>query len=219
MPIDKARVSKVLHDSSFFFGFAFWQAWWMVFMRRDDLLVSNTSIDGGLPATLLVGLFTTVGYLVIGLIFRTNRKPQISGHVLGITAILASASSMGIYITRACGSGAFAVSLSYVSLLCFSAGNALLLALWGNFWSKLTFGQVTKSLFSSYLLSFALYFFIRYLPVLFCGIAVSLFPIASVLFLKGDVAQQRTNISYEYDMSEKTFFYKALFFVGILSFT
>jgi DNA-binding CsgD family transcriptional regulator len=181
-------------------GLGFWQAWWMLCMCSSVVLPFNLTAQFPFDVTLMVLLFTTLGYLlIVGLSrFASPFIRRKSAFILAGACSAAGTLSMGILAHG--GGGAWLVALYVLATLLFSIGNALLLIMWGELWSTLASGRVGRYLYVSYACAFALFFVLRALPDIPLVLLTSLLPIASTLILYsalGEPTREPASISFD----------------------
>lgn len=172
------------HSHTYFhlIGFSFWQAWWLLAMNTDVIILQQPPIAPIANPIFAITVFTTVGYLAVALIgmkfgtFSTHRASYIA------VGLCAAFGSIGLSLFPMNGTGVV-VALFYLSSLTFSLGNALLLIMWGELWSTWASGRVGTCLIASYTFAFVLYVAIAVLPGFVASIISCLLPVASVVAL------------------------------------
>jgi DNA-binding CsgD family transcriptional regulator len=100
-----------------------------------------------------------------------------------VTALLASLGSLGLVGYSSLPYPNDMTALFVLATVVFSAGNAMLLIMWGEFWSTLATQHAARYLFAAYAFAFVLYFAVGVLPHLLGGVVTSLFPAVSAALL------------------------------------
>lgn len=177
------------------FGFSFWQAWWVLAMCSDIMLPGRS-----MPATLFnpffcITIMTTVGYVLVVLLSK-RFGPFSSRSIFYVLAGgLASVGSIGLSSFTVVAYPEGASFLFLVSAAVFSAGNALLLIMWGELWSTLASGRVGRYLYASYAFAFVLYFAVMALPPSVASAITCLFPLVSAAILRVSQQEPKRNPS------------------------
>lgn len=163
-------------------GFSFWQAWWMLAMCSDVVLPSRTVNDALFNPFFIVTLLTTTGYGIAALL--SDRVGALSSHK--ISFVLAGGLGMAgsialtsfIWIPWPGGLAIYSLCAAV-----FSAGNALLVIMWGERWATLTTGRVGRCLYLSFAFAFVLYFAVTAMPAALGGFLTGLSPLISSALL------------------------------------
>lgn len=179
---DRGKLTDKLPSALKFIGLGFWQAWWMTAMCSSA--VFPYGIESALPdPRIATTIATDLGYLVIVVASKRIGSISLIRGAIPAAGILFAA---GTFITAT----APLISDPQVALLALitgctgiAAGNALLLALWGEFWSTLATGRVGRHLYLSFLFAFVLFFLTGAMPHTLALICTTAMPIASALIL------------------------------------
>lgn len=143
-------------------GLGFWQAWWMV--------SSTTAVVGGphqhgMGTMRLILFVTLAGYLIL-----TAVSPRLAPYSKKATFFASglccfAGTLLTSIATHWIASPILGSALEPIGIVLFSAGNALLLLMWGERWSTLSAGDVGRQLCMSFAFAFVLYFVIGAIPL------------------------------------------------------
>lgn len=183
------------HISFRLFGFSFWQAWWVLAMCSDIVLPGRVTTETLFNPFFCITVLTTAGYLAAVLLSR--RFGPFSGRRIFyvLAGGLAATGSLGLSSFTIVTYPGGAPLLFLACAVMFSAGNALLLIMWGELWSMLATGRVGRYLYASYAFAFVLYFALLALPHVAASIIASLFPIVSTVILRSSQHEPRRSPS------------------------
>lgn len=172
-----------LGNSYHLLGLAFWQAWWMCAMCTEVVLPRTGVYASVGDAALWVLMLTTLGYLMVVAI--SKRFTVLSSRRLSfwLAGGLAAAGSALLPISLSSMQGGFGFAVFLFAATAVSAGNALLLMMWGELWSSLATSRVGRHLYVSYAFAFVLFVIVWFLPQPLPPITVACFPAISTLIL------------------------------------
>lgn len=151
----------------------------------SDIILPGRSMSATLfNPFFCITILTTASYLLVVVLSR-RFGPFSSRKVFYVLAGgLATVGSLGLSsFTLVSYPGDF-FPLFIACAAVFSAGNALLLIMWGELWSTLATGRVGRYLYASYAFAFVLYFAVIALPHAVASFTTCLFPIVSTVILR-----------------------------------
>lgn len=188
--------------------------------------VNDFSFD---PVIIILG-FSAIGYLLIVVIGKLYAPLSGRAHSFSATVISALIGSLGMaFSSHILLPHTVAVTLFLLSAFFFSLGNALLLIMWGELWSKLATGRAGRHLYISYLFAFVLFFLINSLPLPIAVVIITALPAISAGILKSAQSEPKRKAfvsGHEFEPISKTKILVSIlmlnivwgFFQGILSF-
>lgn len=198
-----------------FIGLGFWQAWWMIAMCSRMLpLHSGTSSE----PLLFVMIATALGYLVVAFLPQGVFPLVGKKRFYGICALMATGGSLGLAAAGMLGDFTGQV-IFIVGAICFSLGNAFLLAMWGEFWSTLAMGRVTRCLMASYVFAFVLYFAIANVPRSIGIVLLAVMPSVSLLVLylsRNEPKREAAQVTYEMESKPTAFIFLPLVLMSVV---
>ncbi|WP_251230199.1 helix-turn-helix transcriptional regulator [Adlercreutzia aquisgranensis] len=177
------------------FGFSFWQAWWILAMCSDIALPQRSHSGTLFNAFFCITILTTMGYLAVVLAGRKFGPFSANPRCFALAGGLGSAGALCLVLFTAFVYSGSLDALFFLGAVLFSAGNALLLIMWGELWSTLATGRVGRYLYASYAFAFVLYFLVTALPQLVGGLVMSAFPVISVLILRSCRTEEKRSPS------------------------
>ncbi|ANE22097.1 hypothetical protein AAY81_01820 [Denitrobacterium detoxificans] len=198
-----------------FIGLGFWQAWWMIAMCSNMLPLHNTEGSGPLAFVMVA---TALGYLAVA--FLPKKIMPLVGNIpcYGVCAFLATGGSLGL-VAAGLLSGTSAYVVFVASVICFSLGNALLLAMWGEFWSTLAMGRVARCLMASYVFAFVLFFAVLSVPNALGAPLLAIMPTASLLVLylsRNEPKREAAQTQFEMESKPSAFIFVPLVLLSIV---
>ena len=198
-----------------FIGLGFWQAWWMTAMCSNTLQLHSS---GSSAPLLIVMVGTALGYLVVAFLPKSVFPLVGRKRYYGICALMATGGSLGLAAAGML--GAFAGQLIFIAgVICFSLGNAFLLAMWGEFWSTLAMGRVTRCLIASYAFAFVLYFAIAGAPFPIGIPLLAVMPSVSLLALylsRNEPKREAAHTSYEMESQPTAYIFFPLVLMSVI---
>lgn len=176
-------------------GLAFWQAWWMTSMCTDIVLPSPPEASFPGTPSLWVMVMTTAAYLVVMLFSKKLSLFSSNKHNFMLAGILATFGSLSMSMALLYLNGPACLTVFIVGNALLSAGNALLLIMWGELWSTLATSRVGRHLYLSYAFSFILFLAVSFLPHPLSSFAAACFPGISALVLRSCSTEPRRSPS------------------------
>lgn len=198
-----------------FIGLGFWQAWWMIAMCSSMLPLHTTPNSSPLS---LVMLATALGYLAVAFLPKSLLPLVSKIKYYGVCALLATGGSLGLVAAGLLG-GTSAEIIFFISVIAFSLGNALLLAMWGEFWSTLAMGRVARCLMASYVFAFVLFFAITSIPQAIGAPLLAIMPTASLLVLylsRNEPKREAAQTQFEMESKPTAFIFVPLVLLSIV---
>lgn len=198
-----------------FIGLGFWQAWWMIAMCSNILQLHT---DEGSAPLLFVMVATALGYLAAAFLPKSVFPLVGKKRFYGICALMATGGSLGLAAAGMLGDFT-GQAIFIVGVICFSLGNAFLLAMWGEFWSTLAMGRVTRCLMASYVFAFVLYFAIANAPRSIGVLLLAVMPSASLLALylsRDEPKREAAQTSYEMESQPTAYIFLPLVLMSIV---
>lgn len=193
MGLFKKSAHKRIEDaelgmSAALIGLAFWQAWQMLVMHAGVLVPITSTMSGPFIGTSTIFIATTL-IIPVGILVKMKANESFRTDCLFV-CICGFSGTMLIALTPLFTN--YAIAVFIIGVLLYSASNALILLLWGKFWSTLGVAWVARSLSWSYVLAFGLFFVIGLLPWAIKVIAVALLLPASIVCLRsGEKCEKR----------------------------
>lgn len=186
--VHKRIENAELGMSAALIGFAFWQAWQMLVMHAGVLVPITSTMSGPFIGTSTIFIATTI-IIPVGILVKMKAHESFRTDCLFV-CICSFSGTILIALTSLFTE--YAIAIFIIGVLLYSASNALILLLWGKFWSTLGVAWVARSLSWSYVLAFGLFFIIGLLPWMIKVIAVALLLPASIICLRsGEKCEKR----------------------------
>ncbi|OUO89860.1 helix-turn-helix transcriptional regulator [Gordonibacter sp. An230] len=164
-------------------GLGFWQAWWMISMCTGIVLPTTEHYPTAGNTTLWVLALTTAGYVGVVTLSRRLSPFLIRRPCLALAGGLTAAGTALLPASLSACSGAAGFACFLAAAIAASAGNALLLIMWGELWSALATGRVGRHLYVSYTFAFVLFFIASALPSAAGAAFTAALPIVSAAVL------------------------------------
>ena len=198
-----------------FIGLGFWQAWWMLAMCSPILPLHS---GGSSDPLMIIMIGTALGYLVVAFLPQ-NVFPLVGKkRYYGICALMATGGSLGLAAAGMMGD-ALGQAIFVLGVICFSLGNAFLLAMWGEFWSTLALGRVARCLLASYVFAFVLFFAIANVPRPLSVILLAIMPSASLLALylsRNEPKREQAQSAYEMESKPNAYIFVPLVLLSVV---
>ena len=143
-------------------GIGFWQAWWMCTSSTDAVIGAGPL---GRATMRLLLLMTLLGY--VALVMLAHRLAPYRAHpaaipLAAVTGVLGTLVIAATTHSPSCGAAAW--MLTMVGLAFVSISGALVLVMWGERWSTLAAGSVGRQLVCSFVVAFAIYLVMPWIP-------------------------------------------------------
>lgn len=198
-----------------FIGLGFWQAWWMIAMCSPMLSLHS---GGNSDPLMIIMIATALGYLIVAFLPQSVFPLVSKKRYYGICSVLATGGSLALAAGGVIG-GAAGQAVFAIGVVCFSLGNAFLLAMWGEFWSTLAMGRVARCLMASYVFAFVLFFAIANVPGPVGAVLLAIMPTASLLALylsRNEPKREAAQSAYEMESKPTAYIFVPLALISVV---